>query len=39
VFETGDGRVALERAYLEALLTPSVTMRLGRVFTPFGSGT
>jgi hypothetical protein len=35
-FETGDGRVALERAYLEALLTPSVTMRLGRVFTPFG---
>jgi hypothetical protein len=34
--ETGDGEVNLERAYLEALLTPSVAVRLGRVFTPFG---
>ena len=30
------GEVALERAYLEALLTPTVSVRLGRVFTPFG---
>jgi hypothetical protein len=33
---TRDGQVELERAYLEALLTPTMTIRLGRTFTPFG---
>jgi hypothetical protein len=34
--DTGQGDVALERAYVEALLTPSLSVRAGKVFTPFG---
>ena len=30
------GEVRLERGYLEALVTPTFALRLGRVFTPFG---
>jgi len=33
---TSAADVALERAYAEVLLTPSLTVRLGKVFTPFG---
>ncbi len=34
--ETHAGRLTAERLYAEVLLTPTVTLRLGKVFTPFG---
>jgi len=34
--ETDDREVVIERLYAEALLTPSLTLRLGKIFTPFG---
>jgi hypothetical protein len=33
---TGSADVVLERAYAEVLVMPSLTARLGKVFTPFG---
>jgi len=33
---TGDVEFAFERLYAEALLTPALTLRVGKVFTPFG---
>ena len=33
---SGDWDLTLERLYVEALLTPTVTLRLGEVYTPFG---
>jgi hypothetical protein len=33
---TGDVEFLAERLYAEVLLTPTVTLRLGKVFTPFG---
>ena len=42
IFTEGEGwdtsslTVALERLYAEAILTPRLTLRVGKVFTPFG---
>jgi hypothetical protein len=33
---TEDAEVVIERLYAEALLTPQLSLRLGKVFTPFG---
>jgi hypothetical protein len=33
---SGDWNLTLERLYVEALLTPTLTLRLGEVYTPFG---
>ena len=33
---TSGGEVELERLYAEALLTPELSLRVGKVFTPFG---
>ena len=33
---TSGGQVEIERLYAEALLTPSLSLRVGKVFTPFG---
>jgi hypothetical protein len=34
--ESGDAEVVVERLYAEALVTPRLTLRVGKVFTPFG---
>jgi hypothetical protein len=34
--QTGGGRVVPERLYADVLLAPAFTLRLGKVFTPFG---
>jgi hypothetical protein len=33
---TSGGQVEIERLYAEALLTPELSLRVGKVFTPFG---
>lgn len=34
--ETGTGDVAVERLYAEILLSPTLTLRVGKIYTPFG---
>jgi hypothetical protein len=35
-FNSGDWDLTVERLYVEALLTPTLTLRVGEVYTPFG---